>query len=63
MLLNSTENMPQLSVPDKKESGEEEPLLNPEQIRVGSKVIMTHAERQKFWKNCAQAELFGCKDW
>jgi hypothetical protein len=63
MPLNSTEKTPSLSAQDKKENGEKQHFLTAEQVRVGTNVIMSHAERQKFWQNSAQAELLGFKDW
>lgn len=43
----------------------EEPLhpLTPEQVRVGTNKIMTHAERQAFWKNSDVGKQLGFDKW
>jgi hypothetical protein len=37
--------------------------LTPEQIRVGTNVIMSYAERQAFWKNSEIGKLLGFDRW
>lgn len=44
------EQKPEPSVTDKKLTGESRPPLTPEQVRAGSTIIMSHVERQTFWK-------------
>ena len=56
------EQKPEPSVTDKKLTGESRPPLTPEQVRAGSTVIMTHAERQTFWKNFL-ASFEDTSDW
>ncbi|MCC5664898.1 hypothetical protein LC653_13450 [Nostoc sp. CHAB 5784] len=63
MCLNSQETTPQPSSEDTKANGESPRLLTPEQIRVGTNVIMTYAERQAFWKNSEIGKLLGFDRW
>ncbi|MEH2217548.1 MAG: Imm1 family immunity protein [Nostoc sp.] len=63
MCSNSQETTPQPSPEDTKANGESPRLLTPEQIRVGTNVIMTYAERQAFWKNSEIGKLLGFDRW
>lgn len=63
MCSNSQETTPQPSAKDKNTSGESQHLLTPDQIRAGTNVIMTHAERQAFWKNSEIGRLLGFDRW
>ncbi|MFW9260362.1 Imm1 family immunity protein [Nostoc sp. CALU 546] len=63
MCSNSQETTPQPSSEDTKANGESPRLLTPEQIRVGTNVIMTYAERQAFWKNSEIGKLLGFDCW
>ena len=63
MCSNSQETTPQPSAEDTKANGESPRLLTPEQIRVGTNVIMTYAERQAFWKNSEIGKLLGFDRW
>lgn len=63
MCSNSQETTPQPSSEDTKANGESPRLLTPEQIRVGTNVIMTYAERQAFWKNSEIGKLLGFDRW
>lgn len=38
-------------------------LLTSEQVRVGTNVLMSHAERQAFWKNSEVGKLLGFDRW
>jgi uncharacterized protein YjbI with pentapeptide repeats len=62
MFSDSQEKRPEPSVSDKKASGQSQVSLTPEQVRAGSTVIMTHAERQAFWKNFL-ASFEDTSDW
>lgn len=44
-------------------SGEPLHPLTPEQVRVGTNKIMTHAERQAFWKNSDIGKQLGFDEW
>ncbi|GEM_PF-1799769 len=61
--LNSQQTTPQPSVEDKKDNGEFPRLLTPEQVRVGTNAIMTHAERLAFLKSSGIARLLGFHHW
>jgi hypothetical protein len=63
MCSNSQETTPQPSLEDTKANGEFPRLLTPEQIRVGTNVIMSYAERQAFWKNSEIGKLLGFDRW
>jgi uncharacterized protein YjbI with pentapeptide repeats len=62
MFSDSQEKRPEPSVSGKKASGQSQVSLTPEQVRAGSTVIMTHAERQAFWKNFL-ASFEDTSDW
>lgn len=59
--------MPDHSQPDKrsptpkntKENGEQEQLLTPQQIMVGSSKVMTHQQRQEYLKKSELGEKLG----
>jgi mRNA-degrading endonuclease RelE of RelBE toxin-antitoxin system len=51
--------MPQPSASDKKANGEPQRQLTPDEVRAGTTVIMTHAERQAFLRNSPIGELLG----
>lgn len=53
----------QPSVSDKKRSGESQQELTPEQVRAGTKTMMSHAERQAFWQNSRLGQLLGFSRW
>lgn len=59
MSSHSQEQMPQPSANDKKANGESQYQLTPNEVRAGSTVIMTHAERQAFLRNSPIGELLG----
>ena len=42
--------------------GESQLPLTPERVRAGTTVLMTHAERQEFWKNSEFSQLLGLSD-
>jgi len=63
MSLNFQEKTQQPSVEDKKSNGESPRILTPEQIKVGTNAIMTHAQRQAFWKNSKIGKLLGFSRW
>jgi hypothetical protein len=63
MCSNSQETTPQPLSENTKANGESPRLLTPEQIRVGTNVIMTYAERQAFWKNSEIGKLLGFDRW
>lgn len=48
---DSHEQIPPNSVEDTKDNGEFQPPLTPDEIKAGTKVVMTHAQRQAFLKN------------
>ncbi|WP_227788822.1 MULTISPECIES: hypothetical protein [unclassified Nodularia (in: cyanobacteria)] len=49
----------QSSVSDKNANGEYHNYLTSSEIKAGSKVVMTHAERQAFMKTSPLGQLFG----
>ncbi|MGA9381604.1 MAG: hypothetical protein WBV73_22820 [Phormidium sp.] len=51
------------STKDQKDNGESPEFLTPEQVRVGTNAIVTHAERQAFWKNSEVGKLLGFDRW
>jgi hypothetical protein len=63
MSLNSQESKQQISAADKSKNAESLRILTPEQIQVGTNVIMTHAQRQTFWKNSEIGKLLGFDRW
>lgn len=63
MSSSSQEQKPQPSVEDKKASGESRRPLTPDEVRAGTKVVMTHAERQAFLKNSRLGQLLGVEHW
>ncbi len=63
MCSNSQETTPQPSPEDTKTNGESPRLLTPEQIRAGTNVIMSYAERQAFLKNSEIGKLLGFDRW
>jgi len=63
MSLNSQESKQQSSAADKSKNGDPPYLLTPEQIQVGTNVIMSHAQRQTFWKNSEIGKLLGFDRW
>ena len=63
MPTGSQEQKPQPSAEDKKTNGESQHPLTPDEIRAGTKVVMTHAERQAFLKNSRLGQLLGVEHW
>ncbi|MEH1938520.1 MAG: Imm1 family immunity protein [Nostoc sp.] len=63
MCSNSQETTPQPSPEDTKANGESPRLLTPEQVRAGTNVIMSYAERQAFLKNSEIGKLLGFDRW
>ncbi|MHC5595710.1 MAG: hypothetical protein ACYTXC_07045 [Nostoc sp.] len=63
MCSNSQETTPQPSPQDTKTNGESPRLLTPEQVRAGTNVIMSYAERQAFLKNSEIGKLLGFDRW
>ncbi|MFN6482260.1 MULTISPECIES: Imm1 family immunity protein [unclassified Nostoc] len=63
MCSNSQETTPQPSPEDTKANGESPRLLTPEQVRAGTNVIMSYAERQAFLKNFEIGKLLGFDRW
>lgn len=61
MLLSSQESKQRVFAVTKKENGENLPLLNPIQVRVGSKTVMSYKERLLWLKNSKLGELYGFK--
>jgi len=47
------------SVSDKKTNGESQNSLNSDEIRAGTKIPMTHAQRQAFLKTSRLGQVFG----
>lgn len=52
------EQQPSPSVKDTKANGESQ-LLTSDEVMAGTKVVMTHAERQAFLKTSGLGEIFG----
>ena len=59
MPLDFYEQQPSPSVRDTKANGEAQELLTTDEVMAGTKVIMTHAQRQAFLKISRLGELFG----
>jgi len=59
MPLDSHEPTPQPSVENRKDDGESQRPLTPDEIRAGTTVIMTHAQRQAFLKNSRLGQVLG----
>lgn len=57
------ETMSSPSAKHKKHNGESPEFLTPEQVRVGTNAIVTHAERQAFWRNSEVGKLLGFDRW
>jgi len=53
------EQQPSPSVKDTKANGDSQPLLIGDEVMAGTKVVMTHAERQAFLKTSNLGEIFG----
>lgn len=53
------EQQPSPSVKDTKANGDAQPLLTSDEVMAGTKVVMTHAERQAFLKTSRLGEIFG----
>ena len=53
------EQQPSPSVRDTKANGDSQPLLTSDEVMAGTKVVMTHAERQAFLKTSRLGEIFG----
>ncbi|MBE9228462.1 hypothetical protein IQ264_23880 [Phormidium sp. LEGE 05292] len=62
MPTNFHPQQPESSANDKKTDTESQPILTSDQVKAGTKVIMTHAERQTYLKKSGLAELFGVAD-
>lgn len=52
----------EVSANDKKINTESQEFLSSDRIRVGTKVVMNHAERQAYVKKSGLAKLFGVAD-
>lgn len=63
MPFGSQEQKPQPSGEDKKTNGESQRPLTPDEVLAGTKVVMTHAERQAFLKNSRLGQLLGVEHW
>lgn len=63
MPTGSQEQKPRPSAKDKKTNGESQRPLTPDEVRAGTKVVMTHAERQVFLKNSRLGQLLGVERW
>ena len=59
MPLDFYEQQPLPSVRDTKANGEAQELLTSDEVIAGTKVIMTHAQRQAFLKTSRLGEIFG----
>ena len=59
MPLDFYEQQPSPSVRDMKANGETQQLLTSDEVMAGTKVIMTHAQRQAFLKTSRLGEIFG----
>ncbi len=59
MPLDSHQQQPQPSVGDMKVSGESQTPTNCDEVMAGTKVIMTHAERQAFLKTSRLGHILG----
>jgi len=53
------EQQPSPSVRGTKANGNSQPLLTSDEVMAGTKVVMTHAERQAFLKTSRLGEIFG----
>lgn len=53
---------PEPSANDKEAITEFQPILTSDRVKAGTKVIMTHAERQADLKKSGLAQLFGVAD-
>ena len=62
MFLHSQERKQEPFVTDTNANGESQLPLTPERVRAGTTVLMTHAERQEFWKNSEFGQLLGLSD-
>lgn len=63
MPFGSPEQKPQPSAEDKKTNGESQRPLTPDEVRAGTKVVMTHAERQAILKSSRLGRLLGVEHW
>lgn len=59
MPLDFYEQQPSPSVRDTKANGDTQQLLTTDEVMAGTKVIMTHAQRQAFLKTSRLGEIFG----
>jgi hypothetical protein len=59
MLLDLYKQQQPPSVEDSKAKGESPSYLSSDEVRAGTKVVMTHAERQAFLKTSGLGQLFG----
>ncbi|MCC3586819.1 hypothetical protein [Microcoleus sp. PH2017_30_WIL_O_A] len=59
MPLDFYEQQPSPSVRDTKANGDAQELLTTDEVMAGTKVIMTHAQRQAFLKTSRLGEIFG----
>ncbi|MGA9383063.1 MAG: hypothetical protein WBV73_30240 [Phormidium sp.] len=59
---NSHPQQPESSKNDQNLNTESQPILTSDQVKAGTKVIMTHAERQAYLKKSGLAELCGVAD-
>lgn len=62
MQTNFHPQQPEPSAKDKKTDTESQPILTSDQVKAGTKVITTHAERQTYVKKSGFADLFGVAD-
>lgn len=59
MPLDFYEQQPSPCVRDTKANGEAQELLTSDEVMAGTKVVMTHAQRQAFLKTSRLGEIFG----
>jgi hypothetical protein len=62
MPTNFHPQQPESSANDKKVNTESQPFLTSDEVKAGTKVIMTHAQRQVYLKKSGLAQWFGVAD-
>lgn len=62
MPTNFQPQQPESSPNDQNLNTESQSILTSDQVKAGTKVIMTHAERQAYLKKSGLADLFGVAD-
>ena len=63
MRLNFLGKKQKPSVTDKKMNGEPQLALASNQVRAGTTKVMTHSQRQAFWKNSSLGKTLGFSHW